>query len=298
VSELSVTAVIVNYNAGDLLLPCIRSLRDDGVADVVVVDNGSSDGSLDALGAAEPAVKVVPLGRNLGYGSAVNRGAHDVTADCLLIMNPDTLVEPGMVKALVAALERGPRVGIAGPRIEEPDGSLYPSARTFPSLADAIGHAFLGLIVPSNPFTRRYRMLDWDHATARDVDWLSGACLLVRRRAFEEIGGFDEAYFMYLEDVDLCWRMQRAGWGVTYEPSARLVHFQGHSTSKRPYRMLLEHHRALLRWWQRTTAGPRRLLLPLVAVGLVARLLLAFGQHAAEGRIQRRREGGTAPTSD
>src|SRR2546430_1962275 len=147
---------------------------------------------------------------------------------------------------------------LVGPRIENLDGSLSPSARTFPSLADALGHAFLGLVNPSNRFTRRYRMLDWDHAVPRDVDWVAGTCMLLRRSAFEAVGGFDERYFMYVEDVDLCWRLWQTGRRVAYEPAGRVVHTIGVSSEQRPYRMIAEHHRSLLRFSATTLTGPRR----------------------------------------
>jgi N-acetylglucosaminyl-diphospho-decaprenol L-rhamnosyltransferase len=184
---------------------------------------------------------------------------------------------------MAAALEADGRRAIVGPRIENPDGSLYPSARTFPSLGDALGHAALGLVAPRNRFTRRYRMLDWDHAAPAEVDWVSGACLLVRRSAFDELGGFDEAYFMYLEDVDLCWRAWRRGWRVAYEPGGRVVHAQGVSTDQHPYRMILAHHRSMLRFSVRSTRRWGRLALPVVAVGLVARTVLACLHRLAAG---------------
>jgi N-acetylglucosaminyl-diphospho-decaprenol L-rhamnosyltransferase len=142
-------------------------------------------------------------------------------------------------------------------------------------LVDALGHGLLGLLAPGNRFTRRYRLLDWDHSRAACVDWVSGACFLVRREAWDEVGGFDPSYFMYMEDVDLCWRLGRAGWKVGYEPAAQVVHAQGASTNQRPYRMLAAHHRSMWRFAARTTHGTRRAVLPVVATGLVARFGVA-----------------------
>src|SRR5439155_945439 len=118
-------------------------------------------------------------------------------------------------------------LAVVGPRIENLDGTWYPSARTFPSLADAAGHAFLHFVAPRNRFSRRYRLLDWDHTAARDVDWVSGTFLMARRSDFEGAGGFDERYFMYVEDVDLCWRLWQAGHRVRYEPGGRVMHLIG-----------------------------------------------------------------------
>jgi N-acetylglucosaminyl-diphospho-decaprenol L-rhamnosyltransferase len=284
---VTVSAVAVSFNSADCLPDCVRSLRSEGVADVVVVDNASSDGSIDAILASDPDVTVVATGANLGFGSGVNRGVEEATGDQLLILNPDTVVEPGTVKALVEALDRDPGLAAVGPRIENVDGTLYPSVRSFPNLWVATGHAFLGMVWPRNPFSRRYRMLDWDHSRpAAAVDWVSGACMLVRRSAFEAVGGFDEGYFMYVEDVDLCWRLARAGWRIGYEPSGRVVHALGASSRLMPYRMIAAHHRSLLRFASRTTTGGRRAVLPLVAAGLGVRTGVAWLHHAA-GHLRR-----------
>ena len=278
-----VAAVVVNYNTCPHLLTCVRSLRADGVTDVVVVDNASADDSCAALRRSDPDAVLLPMTSNLGFGTAANRGVEVAEAEYVLILNPDTVVEPGTTKALVEALDRHPTLAVVGPRMENVDGSLYPSARRFPDLVDAAGHAFLGLVVPSNPFTRRYRMLDWDHQHAGEVDWVGGACLLVRRSAFQSVGGFDEAYFMYAEDVDLCWRLRREGWGIGYEPAGRVVHSLGGSSRLVPYRMIAEHHRSLLRFVSKSTAGARRGIIPLVAAGLAVRTLAAWAHHALEG---------------
>ncbi len=272
-----VAAVVVNFNAGAHLGECLRSLRAAGVEIVAVADNASVDGSLATV-REERGVVTVETGGNLGYGSGANRGARALagTTEYLLVCNPDLVLEPAAVKALVAALDADDGLGLVGPRIDNSDGTLYPSARTFPHLADAVGHAFFGLIAPNNAFTRRYRLLDWDHKSARRVDWVSGACFLVRRPLWDHLGGFNEDYFMYLEDVDLCHRVWAAGLAVGYEPDARVVHEQGVSADQLPYRMLAAHHRSILRWWWSSNRGVRRLLAPVVALGLGVRFVLAL----------------------
>lgn len=288
---MSVSAVVVNYNARDQLVACVRSLRAAGVADVVVADNASDDGSEEALAAADPAARFVRTGANLGYGGGANRGAAaaDPTSTALLVLNPDTVVAPGTVDALCAALEADAGLAVVGPRIENPDGSVYPSARAFPRLVDALGHAFLGPVLPRNRFTRRYRMLDWGHSSARPVDWVSGACFLVRRSAWDEVGGFDESYFMFMEDVDLCWRLWRRGWRVAYEPAGRVVHVVGASRARHPYRMQWAHHRSMFRFATRTTTGWARALLPLMAVAMGARLVAECAREALARRRGERR---------
>jgi N-acetylglucosaminyl-diphospho-decaprenol L-rhamnosyltransferase len=280
---VKVGAVVVNYKARDLLVACVRSLRAEGIDDVIVADNESHDGSEEALAASDPAARWLPTGANLGFGGGANRGGAAATGDALLVCNPDVELLPGALKALVDVLETDPGVGIVGPLIENPDGSVYPSPRIFPGLLDAVGHAFLGFVKPDNVFTRRYRMLDVDRSVADpDVDWVSGSCFLIRREAWEQLDGFDESYFMYAEDVDLCWRAHRLGWRVAFEPAARVVHVQGASTNQRAYRMIVRHHRSLWMFSARTTTGWRRGLLPLVAAGLAVRAGLACGQRAIQ----------------
>ena len=276
-----VSAVIVNYNAREYLAPCVESLRAAGVAEVIVADNDSRDGSAQALAAADPEATWLPTGGNFGFGGGANRGAAQASGHYLLICNPDITVEPGAVRALVDAMEKDRRLAIVGPAILNPDGTVYPSPRVFPRLRDAAGHAFLGMARPRNRWTVRYRMLDFDRtSSSNDVDWVSGSCFLVRREAWDALGGFDEGYFMYAEDTDLCWRAHRAGWRVGFEPAARVVHVQGASTSKTPYRMIRAHHRSLLRFSARTANGPKRALLPVIAVALALRTLIALGHRA------------------
>jgi N-acetylglucosaminyl-diphospho-decaprenol L-rhamnosyltransferase len=275
-----VGAVVVNFNAARVIGDCIESLRAEGVAEIVVTDNASADDSRQVVG--DSAVWL-PTGANLGLGGGANRGVAALapSTEYLLICNPDVILAPGAVKAMAAVLDADPAAGIVGPRVENPDGTVYPTPRIFPGMLDAVGHAFVGFVKPDNQFTRRYRMLDVDRsAPSPDVDWVSGSCFMARRAAWEQLGGFDESYFMYAEDVDLCWRAKAAGWRVAFEPAARVVHLQGHSTDQRAYRMIVRHHLSLWKFSARTVRGPQRALLPLVAVGLAVRAALACGQRA------------------
>jgi N-acetylglucosaminyl-diphospho-decaprenol L-rhamnosyltransferase len=280
-----VDAIVVNYNAGGLLAGCVTSLKSDGVDKVVIVDNGSTDDSRSDLSTDDTDVTWVDAGGNLGYGRAVNLGARSATGSYLLVCNPDLIVRPGTVKALVASLADDSDAAIAGPRLLNADGSVYPSARVFPSIVDAVGHGLFGLVWQNNWFSRRYRLLDWDHAEARAVDWVSGACFLIRRRAWDQLSGFDPTFFMYMEDVDLCWRARKAGWRVVYEPAGEVTHIQGWSTDQRPYRMIVHHHRSLWLFAVRSSTGWHRLLLPAVGAGLVARAVIACASKWAGRRV-------------
>lgn len=274
-SSARVGAVVVNYNSGGALASCVASLRQGGISDIVVVDNGSTDNSIAVLQGGDLPTRLVRSPHNGGYGAGANLGARHDRRELLFICNPDLVIEPDTIDLLAGALDAHPGAAVAGPMLMELDGSVYPSGRSFPTLGEALGHGFIGLFWRDNPWTRRYRLLGDDQHRPRDADWVSGASFLVRRDAFQAVGGFDEAYFMYVEDVDLCWRLHRAGWGVRYEPAARVTHEQGRSTSRSPYRMLVAHHRSILRFAVRSTEGRQRLLLPFVAVALGARLCLA-----------------------
>jgi N-acetylglucosaminyl-diphospho-decaprenol L-rhamnosyltransferase len=287
---------VVNYEAGPHLVECVRSLLEDDSAgdapDVVVVDNGSTDGSVDRLAAALPDVPIARPGANLGYAAAANRGIASTTAPVVAVCNPDVEVERGTAKVLLARFNAEPDLGALGPVVRNRDGSVYPSARSVPSVGDAVGHGVLGLVRPSNRFTRRYRELDADPDQPRDADFVSGAAVWLRRAALDAVGGWDERYFMYVEDVDLCWRLRRAGWRVGYEPQGSVVHVQGASTARHPYRMIREHHRSLLRFAATRWRGAQRLLLVPAAAFLALRAAVAMGAHALGWRGRQPRVSG------
>ncbi len=267
-------AVIVDYDSGEALRQCVASCLDEGIEEIVVVDNSPRASATVSLGDLVSYVTVLWSGRNLGYGAGVNLGASQVSSEYLLCANADVALHRGAAKALLDVLDSDPSTAIVGPVILDEHGEIYPSARRFPGIGQAIGHAFVGLVWPSNPWTAAYTMADWDHSKPARVDWVSGACFMARTDAWESLGGFDESYFMYAEDVDLCWRAARAGWSVRYEPSGTATHIQGLSTRSHPWRMSAAHHRSLFRFAARSTEGPARLLLPAQAAGLATRFVL------------------------
>jgi N-acetylglucosaminyl-diphospho-decaprenol L-rhamnosyltransferase len=281
---MTVDAVVVSYNVRNLVLRTIAGLRADGIDNVVVVDNASTDRSAEAVRQAEPAVDLVALDRNLGFAGGVNLAVGRTSSPYVLVTTPDVLLAPGSTKLLEEVLDESADVGLVAPSIVTTDGEVYPSARRFPSLCDAAGHAFLHFLWPRNRFSVRYKMLDVDRTAAADVDWVAGTHFLVRRSAWDEVGGFDERFFMFVEDVDLCWRLGEAGWKVRYEPAAEVVHEISRSADQVPYRMILAHHRSLYRFNVKRAQGRQRYLLPVIAAGLAARTVLAWAQRALRGR--------------
>ena len=242
--------VAVTYSPGETLAPFVDTLdkATSRPVQVILADNGSTDGVPEEVAASRDNVTFVSTGGNLGYGGGANRGVAALGPDVgwVLISNPDIEFAPGSVDALLAAAERWPRGGMFGPLIREPSGEVYPSARLLPSIGRGIGHAVFGAVWKSNPWTRTYRQEI--APVERVAGWLSGSCFLMRREAFDAVSGFDERYFMYFEDVDLGERVSAAGWLNVYVPEAEVTHIGGHSTGRSSARMLREHHRSAYRY--------------------------------------------------
>jgi N-acetylglucosaminyl-diphospho-decaprenol L-rhamnosyltransferase len=237
--------VTVTYSPGphlDRFLATLSHATDRPVS-VIIADNGSTDGAPEEAAQRYPNTRLLYTGGNLGYGTAVNRAVAEITpkSEFVVVANPDVQWAPRSIDSLLEAAERWPRAGSLGPLIRDPDGSVYPSARHLPSLIRGGMHAVVGPFWKSNPWTAEYRQ-ERTEPSERPVGWLSGSCLLLRRAAFDEVSGFDERYFMYMEDVDLGDRLGKAGWQNVYVPSAEILHDKGHSTGRDPVRNLAAHH--------------------------------------------------------
>jgi N-acetylglucosaminyl-diphospho-decaprenol L-rhamnosyltransferase len=285
VQELRVVAV--TFSPGATLDGFVDSLATatSRPVEVVLADNGSTDGVPERVAAAHPHVRLLPTGGNVGYGAAANAGLADRDSGWALVANPDVRFEPGSVDELLAVAARWPRAATVGPAIRTPDGELYPSARDLPRLSTGAGHALLGWA--------RYRR-EREAPRERPAGWLSGSCFLVDLAAFWSVGGFDPGYFMYFEDVDLAERLGRAGYLHVYAPSAVVVHEGGHATRREPHRMARVHHTSALRYLARQHPGPVNAPLRLgLRAGLGARMLVSYvsGRVAAGARFQRRAEG-------
>lgn len=266
-----VAAIVVDYHAGEALAACIDSLYDNGVTNIVVVENGSEGSTTPSLGHHQ--VTLVEPHMNLGYGRGVNRGAASTgPVEYLLVSNPDVIVHHGAVDAMVSHLDHFPDVAIVGPQVRRPDASVYPSQRVFPNFWLAGLHALLEPLWPANPATRRYRAPRADGG----VDWVSGACFLIRRSVFEQVGGFDERYFMFAEDMALCWQIREHGYTVGTVPDAVVTHIEGLSRQRASRAMLIAHHRSAMRFEWQTATGLRRLLAPVATLVLGLRLIVVL----------------------
>jgi N-acetylglucosaminyl-diphospho-decaprenol L-rhamnosyltransferase len=236
----SIAAVLVNYNAGQELRAALQSIREDLVGrewEGVVVDNASADGSPAIVAEFAPNVRLVRNLENVGFGRGVNQGVAATTAPFVLIMNPDCRLVAGAIAVLEQQLRRHPECAIVGPRILDPDGSVQGSARGDPDMLTGLfgRTSALRKLLPTLSVSRRNVV---SHAVTGDgeesggVDWLSGACMLARRDAFEKAHGFDERYFLYWEDADLCRRLRALGYHVRYVPGATAIHRVGHSSQR------------------------------------------------------------------
>jgi N-acetylglucosaminyl-diphospho-decaprenol L-rhamnosyltransferase len=244
----NLTVVTVTYSPGPHLDRFLASLSHatDRPVTVVMADNGSTDGAPEEALERYPNARLLRTGGNLGYGTAVNRAVEEYLkdsdySDFFVVANPDVVWGPRSIDILLEAAARWPRAGSLGPLIRDPDGSVYPSARHQPSLIRGGMHAVVGPVWKSNPWTAEYRQ-ERQEPSERPVGWLSGSCLLLRTVAYQEISGFDERYFMYMEDVDLGDRLGKAGWQNVYVPLAEILHDKGHSTGRDPARNLAAHH--------------------------------------------------------
>jgi N-acetylglucosaminyl-diphospho-decaprenol L-rhamnosyltransferase len=280
--------VVVNYNTGHYLARCVGSALEsagDARLEVVVIDNASVDGSAEHAAAEHPDIQLVRNDRNRGFAAAANQGIRATTAPFVLLLNPDAEVLSGTLGGFVKVARDHARAGAIGPLVRDPDGGIYPSARKVPTLGEALGHAFLGPFVP-NRFSRSYTMAEWDRRTERSVEWVSGSCVLLRREALDRVGLFDEGYFMYVEDVDLCTRLRRAGWEIRFSPELEVLHIGGVSTGGyRSRRMTLEHSRSIYRYFVKFgSPGLGAALRPLVRLALRLRAELVLLRARQHGR--------------
>jgi GT2 family glycosyltransferase len=279
---------IVSYRCKERLHDCLASLQrhppSAAAMTVRVVDNGSGDGTLDMLAREFPDVSVIANADNRGFAAASNQAITAGRAPVVLVINPDTRLEAGTIDTLLAVMDAEPRVGIAGPALLTEDGSPdHAAARSFPTPLSSLGH-FTGL-------GRRPRAPDALRSYARDpaaagpVDAVNGAFMLIRRAALDQVGDFDEGYWMYMEDLDLCWRFGEAGWLTWYEPSVSAFHLKGGSAGPvRSLRLDYAFHYGMYRFYRRHYAPSRN---PLLNVVVFAGILTHLGISVARTGLVR-----------
>lgn len=247
---MQLSVVIVSHNTRELLASCLESLVEHLAEiehEVCVIDNASTDGSAALVRRQFPRVRLLASESNSGFAAAVNAGIEATSGHYVCWMNPDARLLNGGMGALLAYAGANPDVGVVGPQIVNADGSIQLSCRSFPSYATALFNrsSLLTRWFPRNRYTRRYLHTDRDHMTVQEVDWVSGACLLHRRTVSDGLGGLDDRFFMYMEDIDFCLRATEAGWKVMYHPGMRALHHIGGSSRRIPFRSVLALHRSI-----------------------------------------------------
>jgi len=288
---MSLSIVLVNWNTRDLLARCLESLiGDQGImihghgwqsaeqadsgTDVLVVDNASSDGSAAMVQECFPWVQLIENKDNVGFAAASNQGIRHTQGRYVLLLNSDTQVRPGALDALVGFMEVTPQAGATGPRLLNADGSLQPSCHPLPTP----GREFWRLFFLDRIWRRAtYPMHRWDATAPRQVDVIQGACLLLRRDALTQVGLLDEQYFMYSEEVDLCFRLAQAGWERWWVPGAEVIHFGGQSTQQMAEAMYLQLYRSKVQFY-RKYGGPHQVqrFKRLVKLAYWPRLIMTF----------------------
>lgn len=250
----NLSVVIVNYNAGEKLLECVAHAKQQA-EQIIVVDNASSDSSIVALKKAFPTVRLICNNRNLGFATACNLGAKIAAGDHILFLNPDCILAPNALSILVRAVNSAPDVGMVGGMLTNPDGTEQAGGRReiptpWRSFVMAFGFSRLRNRYPKlfSDFSMHDQPLP---ELAVEVDAISGACMLVRRDALEEIGLLDEGYFMHCEDLDWCMRFHKKNWKILFVPNARMVHFKGHCSNSRPIFVEWSKHKGMMRFYRK-----------------------------------------------
>lgn len=235
----SIAVAIVNYNTREHLRACLASVFAEAPAQVIVADNGSSDGSIELIQRDFPAVELHVDPSNPGYGAAANQAVACCRVPYVLLLNSDTVLKPHALAAISSYLDMHPAVGILGPRLLNPDGTLLRSSFPFPTpWLPFLGQQPLVRMLARIPFLRERHVTAWSHNVPRRVPWVLGAALAIRREAFFQVEGFDKSFRMYFEDTDLCYRLGVVGWETHFAPAAEVVHIGHASTSQYPARML------------------------------------------------------------
>lgn len=287
---LDLSIVIVNWNVRDLLRACLQAIertREGLALETIVVDSASADGSVAMLRAEFPDVRLVACEENVGFPRGNNIGLDLAAGRHVLLLNPDTEVQPGALAAMVAYLDAHPDVGALGPQLLNPDGTLQSSRRRFPTMATlTFESTWLENMAPAG-LLDHYYALDLPDDMTGDVDWVTGACIMAPRQVVSQVGGLDEEYFMYSEELDWCRRIKSQGWRIVYFPEAKVVHHVGKSSEQAVTARHINFQRAKLRYTRKYHGAGRAALLRLY---LLAGYAGQLGVEAIKGLAGHRRD--------
>ena len=277
---MTATIVIIGYRAYAELRQCLASLaRFEPEAGVVVIDHAADPAEAAALAASFPRVTYRPMPGNPGFGAGVNAAAREARGH-LLLLNPDCELTMPLLRPLLEVLTVQPRAGVVGGLVREEDGRVQASARRFPDATTGLAGrtSWVSRALPGNPLTRR-NLTTEPAEGLRQVDWVSGALMLIRREAFDAIGGFDERFFLYWEDADFCRRAAEAGWTTWYAPAAEVMHRTARASRHAPVRSLAAFHLSAFRYYWKHGGVTARALSPLAAIALAVRFVTRLVTH-------------------
>lgn len=278
---MDVSFLLVSWNVRDLVRDALASLHADSAgieSEIILVDNASRDGTVEMARAEFPGVCVIANPDNRGFTRANNQALAVSRGRYLFLLNPDTQLLPGATGALLDYMEANSGVGIAGPQLLNPDGSVQSSRRRFPTLVGALFESTkLQQWFPRNPWLTRYYVRDTRDDAVQEVDWVTGAALFVRREVYQRVGGFDEGFFMYSEELDWCWRARRAGWRVVYFPPAQVIHHEGKSSEQAVAARDIHFHSSKIRFFRKHYGALPAALLRVFLTGMFAYQMLEEG---------------------
>ena len=280
---MKLSIVIVSWNTCDLLFNCLESICHpplDLDFEAIVVDNASNDGSREMVTDRFPEVKLISNSNNPGFAYANNQALRQCSGDLVLLLNADTVVKLGAIETMVNFIESNPDVGIVGARLLNPDGSLQESAYPEPTLSREFWRLFH---LDKLWYYGTYPMKSWNHNEPRKVDILKGACLLIRSDALEDVGLFDEDYFIYSEEVDLCTRMQNSGWSLYWLPSAEVIHYGGQSTQQVAEEMFVRLYQGKIQYFRKHNSTQAvtlyKMILFFATLGRLSLTPIAYLEH-------------------
>lgn len=288
---IKLSVVTVSWNVVGLLRRCLQTLSEEltNIAEkveVFVIDNASADGSAQMVNTEFPQFHLIANDSNRGFAIANNQALKLSDSEYVLLLNPDTEVQPGALATLINFLDHNPQAAIVAPQLLNSDGSIQRSCREFPTFAGML-YELLGLskMFPNHPLFGRYKMLEFNHDYCRQVDQPEGACLMMRRTVIDQVGMLDEGFFMLFEEVDWCYRIKKANWQIWFTPEAKVIHHYGQSIKQVKAKMILSSHRGLYRYWRKHLSQGQALLAPFVYGGLMVLAAMRIASHTLRAKL-------------
>jgi N-acetylglucosaminyl-diphospho-decaprenol L-rhamnosyltransferase len=253
---VDLSIIIVNYNHSHMLKDCLESVNRTVKKiqfEIILIDNSSQDEGLEAILKHYPETRLINNLKNVGFACANNQGAKIASSDFLFFINPDTIMTEGTVESMLDYIRLDSSIGILAPKVLNPDQTIQYSCRRFPTVWSGLfnRYSLTTRLFPSNPYSTNYLMLDYSHDSTRSVDWVSGCCMMINNSAFKQVKGFDENYFLFIEDVDICQVIKKKGFRIVYFPEAKIFHKISSSNSRLTPQTIIKRHQGMIYYNQK-----------------------------------------------